>query len=538
MNIRRTARAAYESFWHYFGFVYFGAVGALYGIVASVLHLILPARLRAPLGRRLIGFLFRGFLRMMTASGVMKLDLSALDVLRGQPGLVIAPNHPCLLDAVFVIAHVPEVSCIMKAEIWNNVVLGGGARLAGYIRNDSTNSMVRASAQELRDGRPLLVFPEGTRTRRGPVNQFKGGFALIAKVARAPIQTVFIETDSPFLGKGWPLLKKPRFPLVYRARLGKRLTVDGDLKAFIHQLEVYYRDELSGHAAQRPALVPLAPPRPGRVSPTKLLDASGRLDHLPRTQVVFGTHLVLIPSYNTGEKVVETVRDARSHWNPVWVVVDGSTDGTAEQLREMATRDAGLRVFTLPRNQGKGAAVLHGLREAVAQGYTHALTMDADGQHPAARIPEFMAASEHAPEALILGKPVFDASAPRVRVIGRRVSNGWANLETLWAGIGDSLFGFRVYPIRPLLAVMEVRRWMRRFDFDVEAVVRLVWRGLPPINLPAPVRYFRPEEGGVSHFSYVRDNLLLSWMHARLFTEFLLRLPWLAWRRACKDRRT
>ena len=205
---------------------------------------------------------------------------------------------------------------------------------------------------------------------------------------------------------------------------------------------------------------------------------------MPRTQVVSGTHLVLIPSYNTGEKVVETVRDARSHWNPVWVVVDGSTDGTAEQLRERQPKTPGLRVFTLPRNQGKGAAVLHGLREAVAQGYTHALTMDADGQHPAARIPEIMAASEHAPEALILGKPVFDASAPRVRVIGRRVSNGWANLETLWAGIWDSLFGFRVYPIRPLLAVMEVQRWMRRFDFDVEAVVRLAWRGLPPINYP------------------------------------------------------
>ncbi len=103
---------------------------------------------------------------------------------------------------------------------------------------------------------------------------------------------------------------------------------------------------------------------------------------------------------------------------------------------------------------------------------------------------------------------MFDASAPRVRVIGRRVSNGWANLETLWAGIGDSLYGFRVYPIRPLLAVMEPRRWMRRFDFDVEAAVRLVWRGLAPVNLPAPVRYFRPEEGGVSHFNYVRDNLL------------------------------
>ena len=265
---------------------------------------------------------------------------------------------------------------------------------------------------------------------------------------------------------------------------------------------------------------------------TRFLHASVGPDQFPVRQDVSSTHLVLIPSYNTGGKVLETVRDARVCWNPVWIVVDGSTDGTAEALRAMAADDAGLRVFVLPYNQGKGAAILHGLREAAAQGYTHALTMDADGQHPAGRIREFMSASQRTPQALILGKPVFDASAPRVRVIGRRVSNGWANLETLWAGIGDSLYGFRVYPIQPLLAVMESRRWMRRFDFDVEAVVRLVWRGLTPVNLPAPVRYFRPEEGGVSHFNYVRDNLLLSWMHARLFVEFLLRLPWLVWRRA------
>jgi len=175
--------------------------------------------------------------------------------------------------------------------------------------------------------------------------------------------------------------------------------------------------------------------------------------------------------------------------------------------------------------------VLHGLRNAAAQGYTHALTMDSDGQHPAQYIRGFMAASQRSPRALVLGKPVFDASAPRIRVIGRRVSNGWANLETLWAGIGDSLYGFRVYPIQPLLAVMESQRWMRRFDFDVEAAVRLVWRGMLPVNLPAPVRYFRADEGGVSHFDYVRDNLLLTWMHTRLFIEFLVRLPVLAWRR-------
>jgi glycosyltransferase involved in cell wall biosynthesis len=242
-------------------------------------------------------------------------------------------------------------------------------------------------------------------------------------------------------------------------------------------------------------------------------------------QSASSTHLVLIPSYDTGDKLFATVRAARAQWAPVWVVIDGSTDGTGTRLQAIARDDPGLRVFELPQNRGKGSAILHGLREAARAGFTHALTMDADGQHPAELIPRFMEASQGNPRALVLGEPVFDASAPRARVLGRRVSNWWANLETLWAGIHDSLYGFRVYPVRDLLAVMESNRFMRRFDFDVEAAVRLVWRGLPPVNLPAPVRYFRLEEGGVSHFHYVRDNALLSWMHARLLVAFLLRLP-------------
>jgi glycosyltransferase involved in cell wall biosynthesis len=243
------------------------------------------------------------------------------------------------------------------------------------------------------------------------------------------------------------------------------------------------------------------------------------------------THLVLIPSYDTGETLFATVRAARAQWTPVWVVIDGSTDGTGPRLQAIAREDPGLRVFELPENRGKGAAILHGLREAARAGFTHALTMDADGQHPAELIPRFMEASLAQPRALVLGEPVFDASAPRARVVGRRVSNWWANLETLWAGIHDSLYGFRVYPVPDLLAVMESSRFMRRFDFDVEAAVRLVWRGLLPVNLPAPVRYLRREEGGVSHFHYVRDNALLSWMHARLLAGFVLRLPQLLARR-------
>ena len=243
------------------------------------------------------------------------------------------------------------------------------------------------------------------------------------------------------------------------------------------------------------------------------------------------THVLLIPSYNTGPTVYDTVRAARAHWNPVWVVTDGSTDGTPDGLRAMAAADPGIVLFALPSNAGKGAAVLHGLNAARAAGFTHALTMDSDGQHPAELIPVFMQASIARPEAMVLGRPVFDASAPLLRVRGRRVSNWWTDLETLGAGIDDSLYGFRVYPVNDLIAVMHRQPWMRRFDFDTEAVVRLAWRDVKPLNLPAPVKYLTAEEGGVSHFRYGRDNVLLTWMHLRLMLEFALRLPVLLWRR-------
>jgi glycosyltransferase involved in cell wall biosynthesis len=243
------------------------------------------------------------------------------------------------------------------------------------------------------------------------------------------------------------------------------------------------------------------------------------------------SHLVLIPSYNTGATVYDTVRAARARWEPVWVVVDGSDDGTAAGLTQLAATDSGLKVIVLAENRGKGAAVLHGLQMAGQAGFTHALTMDSDGQHPADLIPAFMQASLQRPDAMVLGRPVFGAEAPLLRVRGRRVSNWWTNLETLGAGIDDSLYGFRVYPIADLIAVMRRQPWMRRFDFDTEAVVRLAWRGVVPVNLAAPVKYLSAEEGGVSHFRYGRDNVLLTWMHTRLMLEFVLRLPGLIVRR-------
>jgi len=243
------------------------------------------------------------------------------------------------------------------------------------------------------------------------------------------------------------------------------------------------------------------------------------------------SQLVLIPSYNPGSRALETVRAARAQWDPVWVIVDGSTDGSAEKLRALARTDPGLRVLLRERNGGKGAALLDGLGAARREGFSHALTMDADGQHPAERIRAFMSASAAAPQAMILGYPVFDASAPRIRLRGRRIANWCTNVETLWAGVHDTLFGFRVYPIAPLVEVMQRSRWMRRFDFDPEAVIRLTWQGLPMVNLPAPVQYFTVEQGGVSHFNYLRDNVLLTSMYLRLLPGFMIRLPLLISRR-------
>ncbi|MEN9902604.1 MAG: hypothetical protein RL651_1268 [Pseudomonadota bacterium] len=248
------------------------------------------------------------------------------------------------------------------------------------------------------------------------------------------------------------------------------------------------------------------------------------------------THLVLIPSFNPGMKVKNTVLEALQYWSPVWVVVDGSNDGSKELLEELALSESGLKVVALPVNSGKGAAVLEGIKLAQQAGFTNVLTMDSDGQHPAYKIPEFMALSEASPGAMVLGVPDFGSEAPSLRVKGRKISNWWANLETFWMGIGDSLFGFRVYPIEPLCSIMENSRWMRRFDFDPEAAVRLCWAGVRPINVVAPVRYFSKAEGGVSHFHYFRDNKLLTWMHTRLVIGMFLRLPVIAYRKYWSSR--
>ncbi len=234
------------------------------------------------------------------------------------------------------------------------------------------------------------------------------------------------------------------------------------------------------------------------------------------------THLVILPAYNTGPRLREVVTEVLRHWQPVLVVVDGSTDGSEKPVLELAKTEPALTVLVLPRNSGKGAAVLAGARAAQARGFTHALVMDADGQHPAESIAEFMETSQRHPAALVLGRPIFPANIPAERRHGRKLSVGLVRFELLGSGVADPLFGFRVYPLAPLLVVLGPCRGGRRYDFDTEAAVRLFWAGMFPVNLAAPVRYFSRAEGGVTHFRYGRDNATLVWMHTRLITELLL----------------
>lgn len=219
-------------------------------LLCVVLAWVMPHQARVRLGRWLISMLFRAYLGLLRILGLMRLDLKALDQLNAEHGLVIAPNHPTMLDALLIVSRLPQTCCIMKAQLWDNVFLGAGARLAGYIRNDSMDSMIRLSAAELRAGGKLLMFPEGTRTEYPPVNPLKGGIALISKIVQAPIQTVIIETNTPYISKNWHLLKAPPFPMVHRARLGRRFDAVQKIQQTLDSMQHYYEDELGQIATQ------------------------------------------------------------------------------------------------------------------------------------------------------------------------------------------------------------------------------------------------------------------------------------------------
>lgn len=229
-------------------------------LVSSVLTRMLPSHCRHASGRALISWCARTFFQLTEVLGLVRLDLSALDALNAESGLIIAPNHPSMLDALLIASRVRRTGCIMKAGLWNNPFLGAGARLAGYIRNDSVNSMIRQAAADLSSGDKVLIFPEATRSGTPTsVNPLTAGIALIAQRAGAPIQTVLIEAESPYLCKGWPLFRLPAFPLRYRVTLGPRFVVQAERDRTLMAMQHFFMDSL-GVGTSRQAVPELARP--------------------------------------------------------------------------------------------------------------------------------------------------------------------------------------------------------------------------------------------------------------------------------------
>jgi 1-acyl-sn-glycerol-3-phosphate acyltransferase len=242
----RYLKIVYEYFALYSSLTLLGLICLAWSVFALPLFFLLPPRAGTAIGRRGIMMGFRIYAWSLAVTRVYRLDIRDIDSLKGGPPLILAPNHPCLIDALLILTRHPNIVCVMKSALMRNLFLGSGSRLARYIRNDSSRQMVKESVAQLRDGAILLLFPEGTRTISGPINCLVGSVGLIAKHANVPVQTLVIETDSPFLSKGWPLFRRPALPITYRVRLGKRFDPPSDVEAFTTELDRYYRQALQG----------------------------------------------------------------------------------------------------------------------------------------------------------------------------------------------------------------------------------------------------------------------------------------------------
>ena len=244
---------AYDYLVLYAGLIWLGVVCLAWTPIALIVYPLLPMRGGRALGRFVIMGGFRLYLGSLQLSGRCRFDLRALDTLRAEHGLILAPNHPGMLDAVMIISRLPNVACVLKANLMNNLFLGAGARLARYIRNDPVRRMVQIASEDVASGSHLLLFPEGTRTIVDPVNPLKGSVGLIAHHAAAPVQTILIETDTHYLSKGWPLFRKPPMPMHFRVRLGRRFDPPANTHQFMVELEHYFAHELVQGSAFYPA---------------------------------------------------------------------------------------------------------------------------------------------------------------------------------------------------------------------------------------------------------------------------------------------
>jgi 1-acyl-sn-glycerol-3-phosphate acyltransferase len=481
-------------------FVTFMAIALGYALFLFPMIRALPGstEVKARRVRKIIGRSFAGFLRSCTALGLIRpLRVSGLENLDCSKPVIIVANHPTVFDIVVLGSVIPNFNCVVKHKLTSNIFLRGGVHAAGYVTNDRPEEIIQRCVEGFERSQPLIIFPEGTRSPKDGLGTFSRGAAHLALRTGMPVITAILECNPPAFRKGQKWYSVPKQAIEYSVRFEKFSSSDAVASAnclsmrarlMTAELEAVFRDRTGVQTESTTALFKPA---------------------------------VLIPNHNHKETIEALLNGLAVHQIDCVIVDDGSGSETQRVLELAANNRSWVRLVRRPQRGGKGAAVMDGLRVLAKAGYTHAVQMDADGQHDINDLAKFLRESRARPEALILGTPKYGPEVPRVRLLGRQLSRVLVWLETFSFAISDPLLGFRVYPLQETVSVLDSVRLGERMDFDPEIAVRLKWRGVPIKNIPTRVIY---PPGGLSNFAFVRDNVLMVYLHLRLWAD-LLRQP-------------
>jgi 1-acyl-sn-glycerol-3-phosphate acyltransferase len=477
----------------------FMAVSLLMAVVVFPAIRILPGANEVK-GRRVRRIICRGFdlfLKSCNALGLIHparvTGLEHLD--RSGPFIVVA-NHPTIFDIVVLGSIIPDFNCVVKHKLASSPFLGGCVKAAEFVTNDRPQEIIERSMEGFKRSQPLIIFPEGTRSPKEGVHAFSRGAAHLALRSNLPIITAVLKCDPPGFTKQVKWYSVPPRAMQYTVEFSKHPTsADTDSTACLSsrareltaELEQFFRRQFGDGAPSKPQ------------------------DHRPA---------ILIPNHNHKEAIVPLLDRLAVYGVDCLIVDDGSESGTQQVLEQQAAKRKWVRILRRPQQGGKGAAVMDGLRFLHRAGYTHAVQMDADGQHDSADVPKFLRESEANPTTLILGKPEYGPDVPRIRLAGRQLSRVLVWLETFSFAISDPLLGFRVYPIEQTIELMGRISLGKRMDFDPEVVVRLKWDGMPVRNISTRVSY---PPNGFSNFRFVADNASMVALHCKLLLHMVVR---------------
>jgi 1-acyl-sn-glycerol-3-phosphate acyltransferase len=472
-------------------------------VVFPFIRVVAPNKEAA--GRRIRGIIsnsFGRFLKSCSALGLIRpIKVRGLEQFEpGRPCIIVA-NHPTLFDVVVLGSLINDFNCVVKQKLAKNIFLGGCVEAAAYVTNGKPQEIIEDCMAGFKRGQPLIIFPEGTRSPERGLGPFNRGAAHLALRSGVPLITAVLRCDPPGFTK-----RKKWYAIPSRAM---EYSVDFELfepaaktqaiknhsvcaREMTRELERFFNEKFA-------------------VKQTVNEPVSEQLFH----------PAILIPNHNHKEEIRALLDRLAPFGIDCLIVDDGSEPMTQRVLEDQAARRSWVKVLRRPQQGGKGAAVIDGLRHLRAAGYTHAVQMDADGQHHSADLPKFLHEAQTNPDALILGTPTYGPDVPRVRLIGRQISRVLVWFETFSFAISDPLLGYRVYPLSETVPLIERRTMGQRMDFDPEIAVRLKWSGVPVRNVRTRVCY---PENGHSNFRMVADNISMVALHFRLFGGMLRRL--------------